>query len=71
VNVRYSVGVEGGSHDMVWDEAKVIEGGWLRCRNYAKNEGGDGETVIDERWYPPTSVYSVMPLRGATSQTGG
>ena len=59
----FTVRIQGGSHDTMWDEVEIIEGGWLRCKSYEKNDRTEGSRVIEERWYPPTSVYSVQPLR--------
>jgi hypothetical protein len=72
VRTRVSGG-EIGSHDTTWDQMELQKNGWLRVwsmRPATEEEQlaayADGDTLLnvitDERWYPPTSVYSVKPI---------
>jgi len=60
-SVRTRVGDQIGSHDTVWDDLIFLSNGWIRVFNWGPL--GKNSKLEDERFYPPTSVYSVKPVK--------
>lgn len=58
-SVRTRVGDQIGSHDTVWDDIHFMDNGWIQVFKWANST----RRVVDERFYPPTSVYSVKPVK--------
>lgn len=60
-----SVRVNQGTHDTLWESGELLPNGWLHVWNSEVWKDGFEKDVkiTDERFYPPTSIYSVKPAR--------